>query len=230
MANRKRITPPELSPEIVLFHILPKQPAKSLLRFKCVCKQWRSFLTSPLFANIHLTTVDHHRHEKVIFLGSRLPSTNNFQTIDCEDGLIAEPRCYPFAGYDPILTSSVNGVILSLTIDGNVYIYSLRSDSWRKLKSTLEYEDRIPYAGDHNFLDEKLHFLRPLQLDKKRRYIIIRLDLKTEKFTEIVVPPSCGHRDLSLMVVRGCIELTIFKEALWRTWMIKMWRMNGNGD
>ncbi|KAJ9554974.1 hypothetical protein OSB04_009588 [Centaurea solstitialis] len=118
--------------------------------------------------------------------------------------------------------------ILSITTDRNVYIYSLRFDSWRKLESTLDYEDRIPYAGDHNLLDEKLHFLRPL--DTKGRCIIIRLDLKTEKFTKIPVPYAYEHKGLSLTVVRGCIELTLFLGSLLRLWMIEMWRMNVDGD
>ncbi|KAJ9543010.1 hypothetical protein OSB04_022717 [Centaurea solstitialis] len=241
MANRKKITLPELSPEIVLFHILPKLPGKSLLRFKCVCKQWQSFLTTPLFANIHLhhvTNVDRSRHEKVIILRNRFTS---FETIDCEDALL----CYPFGGYNLIFVSSVtvNGLvclgieqrntnevfdfdiilwnpltgeyktlpkpsgvyqynmfelyytcsdddykILSINNHGNVYIYSLRSDSWRMLESRVE--DHIPYvaAGDHNLLDGKLHFLRDL----------------AQKEGE-----SPGW--------------------LSRTWIIEMWRMNGDG-
>ncbi|KAJ9555470.1 hypothetical protein OSB04_010084 [Centaurea solstitialis] len=250
MANRKKITLPELSPEIVLFHILSKLPAKSLLRFKCVCKQWRSFLTSPLFAKTHLhrvTTIDRrHHHEKVIFFHDKPP---NFQTIDCEDGSLAKPRCFPFAGYALLVAfNSVNGLgigintrelcdiilwnpltgeyktlsrpidtkcytmpvmsfelyytscdddykILTETIDGNVYIYSLKSDSWRRLKSTLR--ECIPYAGagDHNLLDGKLHF-------RGHGYTIIVLDLKTEKLTKIAVPPAYGHGEFMLMVVR----------------------------
>ncbi|KAJ9555458.1 LOW QUALITY PROTEIN: hypothetical protein OSB04_010072 [Centaurea solstitialis] len=331
------MTPPELSPEIVLFHILPKLPGKSLLRFKCVCKQWRSFLATPLFANIHLhhlTTVDPHRHEKVLFMASTATSgplaakmvqspslvvthynQNAWIVASSVNGLVCvgilkhttteffdmtiwnpltgeykmlskpiDTKCYSrnamafelyyscsdddqvpnrfewqqlqvegwsvgagrasLAGGSTADGSSralklvraydqareLNNLdddykILSITTDRNVYIYSLRSDSWRKLESTLDHEDRIPCVGDHNLLDKKLHFL----MGKRSRYIIIRFDLKTQKFTKIAVPPSCGRENLSLMVVRGCIELTRFRKVLRGTRMIEMWRMNGDG-
>ncbi|KAJ9555469.1 hypothetical protein OSB04_010083 [Centaurea solstitialis] len=290
--NGKKIKPPHLSAEILLFHILPKLPGKSLLRFKCVCKQWRSFLATPLFANIHLhhvTTVDRSRHEKVFFLHKvyTSKSRNYCETVDCEDGSIAKPCCYPFRGYAMILGSSVNGLlcvgierrstseltdiilwnpltgeykklskpidayrydefelfyncsdddykILSITIFGIVYMYSLKSDSWRKLESTVDHHgDHIPYAAasDHNLLDGKLHFLTG---PGKEGFVIIRLDLKTEKFTKIRIPRSCRGGSSTLMVVRGCIELTTFKAVshswLSRRWTIEMWRMNGYGD
>ncbi|KAJ9555023.1 hypothetical protein OSB04_009637 [Centaurea solstitialis] len=295
MANLEEITPPNLSPEIVLFHILPRLPSKSLLRSKCVCKQWRSFLTSPLFAKIHLhhvTAVDRHHDLKVLYLHV-WPCA--FRTIDCEARSVSKIRRYPFARCATVTTSTVNGLvcmgmqpcpgkwentdefsdmiiwnpltgeyktlstpidtkcysnkalafelyytcsdddykILSITTDRNVYVYSLRSDSWRKLESTLDHEDRIPYyaaAGDRNLLDdEKLHFLWPLEIN--RRYVVGRLDLKTEKFTKIAVPPSCGYVRLRLTVVRrGWIELTIFDIAAPLTWTIQTWRMNGDGS
>ncbi|KAJ9554901.1 hypothetical protein OSB04_009515 [Centaurea solstitialis] len=275
MANREE----KLSPEIVLFHILPKLPAKSLLRSKCVCKQWRSFLTSPLFAKIHLhhvTAVDRHRHLKLLYLHVQ-PCA--FRTIDCEARSISKYRRYPFPGSATVTASTVNGLvcmgieqwtgkrrnrdefsdmmvlwnpltgeyktlstpidtnrysknalafelyytcsdddykILSITTDRNVYVYSLRSDSWRKLESTLDHEDRIPYyaaaaaGGD-----------------------LVRLDLKTGKFTKIAVPPSCGHVRMSLTTVEreGCIELTIFDIVSPLRWTIQTWRMNvGDGS
>ncbi|KAJ9554897.1 hypothetical protein OSB04_009511 [Centaurea solstitialis] len=287
MAARKKITLPELPPEILLFQILPRLPAKSLLRFKCVCKQWRSFLTTSIFTKMQLhyaTTVDHH--EKLILFIPGSTSRCKFLTIDCEDGLIAPPRYCPFPGNTAAtkITSSVNGLvcvgvwnnakalsdiilwnpltdeyktlpipvdrkcynipflvhelcytctdddykILRINVHGNVYIYSLKSDSWRKLESKLDHPDSIPYAGDHhNLLDENLHFL----VNHRTRNLIIRLDLKTERFTKIAVPSTCRDGLLRLMVVKGCIHLTVFKEDFSsRTWTIEEWRMDGDGS
>ncbi|KAJ9536252.1 hypothetical protein OSB04_un000572 [Centaurea solstitialis] len=287
MAGRKKITPaPELPPEILLFHILPRLPAKSLLRFKCVCTQWRSFLATPLFANIHLhhaTAAD--RREKLVFCTIGSTSPCNFLIIDCEDGLVAQPRCCPFPGFAAAtVTSSVNGLacmgiwknaqefsdlilwnpltgeyktlsrpvdrkcystsftalglyhtrtdddykILRINADSSVYLYSLKSDSWRKLESELDYHERIPYAADHHhLLDESLHFLMKL----KTRYLIIRLDLKTEKFTKIAVPSTCPYGCLRFVVGKGCIQLTIFKADLSSgTRTIEEWLMDGGGN
>lgn len=42
-----------LPSEIILFQILPRLPAKSLMRFKCVCKTWSSFIRDPFFVRAH---------------------------------------------------------------------------------------------------------------------------------------------------------------------------------
>ncbi|KAK9733594.1 hypothetical protein RND81_04G077300 [Saponaria officinalis] len=39
---------------IVFIHVFPKLPAKSLLIFKCVCKSWHTYISSPEFISIHL--------------------------------------------------------------------------------------------------------------------------------------------------------------------------------
>ncbi|KAK8491596.1 hypothetical protein V6N11_063086 [Hibiscus sabdariffa] len=44
-------------PEMLVFDILAKLPAKSLIRFKCVCKHWNSSFQTPLFITQH-----HHNH------------------------------------------------------------------------------------------------------------------------------------------------------------------------
>ncbi|KAJ9555141.1 hypothetical protein OSB04_009755 [Centaurea solstitialis] len=193
-----------------------------LASFKCVCKQWRSFLTSPLFANIHLhhvTTTNTTNHEKVVFFLNR---SRNFQTLDChEDGLIATPpRCYPFQGsYATLIAFPVNGLALVRVAVGQFIDMIL----WNPLTGD----------DDNNLLDEKLCFLCTLapEVDNgKRRNIITRLDLKTEKFTKIAVPPSCEQAgELKLAVVRGCIQLTVFKRAreLPKDLIIEMWQMKG---
>lgn len=40
-------------PEDVIFNILKELPAKSLLRFNCVCKQWRCIIEDPYFVDSH---------------------------------------------------------------------------------------------------------------------------------------------------------------------------------
>ncbi|XP_074263891.1 putative F-box protein At5g47300 isoform X1 [Silene latifolia] len=43
---------PYIPPEI-LIQILPKLPAKTLLRFRCVCKSWHSIIDNPDFVHMH---------------------------------------------------------------------------------------------------------------------------------------------------------------------------------
>ncbi|KAL6203099.1 hypothetical protein ACLB2K_026802 [Fragaria x ananassa] len=42
-----------LPDEVIFFHILPRLPAKSLMRFRCVCKSWSSLTRNPLFITTH---------------------------------------------------------------------------------------------------------------------------------------------------------------------------------
>ncbi|KAK9137042.1 hypothetical protein Sjap_007636 [Stephania japonica] len=44
----------ELPPEILATELLPRLPAKSLLRFKSVCKSWRDLISDPHFIESHL--------------------------------------------------------------------------------------------------------------------------------------------------------------------------------
>ncbi|XP_076908883.1 F-box/kelch-repeat protein At3g06240-like [Bidens hawaiensis] len=87
---------PELPPEITLDQILPRLPGKSILRFKCVSKQWYAFLTTPMFKNLHFDHInkdDHHNPNKLLLSSNKLGPCKFF-TIDCEspnDGLTAIP-------------------------------------------------------------------------------------------------------------------------------------------
>ncbi|KAK9288918.1 hypothetical protein L1049_017389 [Liquidambar formosana] len=54
-------------PSEIIHEVLARLPVKTLLRFRCVCKLWRSFIADPHFIkkHLHLSTIDdkytHHR-------------------------------------------------------------------------------------------------------------------------------------------------------------------------
>ena len=103
-----------LPDDILLFQILPRLPARSFGRFKCVCKQWRSFLTTPMFTKMHLHHVNNQNHHKQLLI----PSTNPckyFRTIDCEtpDVGLSANRSIPFKANSNNLQiiSSLNGLV-----------------------------------------------------------------------------------------------------------------------
>ncbi|KAJ0724575.1 putative F-box associated interaction domain, F-box-like domain superfamily [Helianthus annuus] len=100
----------ELSPDIVLLRILPRLPAKSAVRFTCVSKEWYSFLTTPIFANMHL----HHQNRHKLLFKSYTTLSCTFRTIDCEapeDGL-TPPRYLPFKlARNMSVITSFNGMV-----------------------------------------------------------------------------------------------------------------------
>ncbi|XWS13372.1 hypothetical protein CRYUN_Cryun36dG0032000 [Craigia yunnanensis] len=78
MAKRKTIS--QLPPDIIA-DILSRLPVKSLLRSKCVSKPWRSLISDPQFAKLHL---GQSQKDSNISPHRVLVSTNPIQSIDYE--------------------------------------------------------------------------------------------------------------------------------------------------
>ncbi|KAI3524507.1 hypothetical protein L1887_03165 [Cichorium endivia] len=163
----------------------------------------------------------------------RLPKSNSPK--ECyEDTPIASGLYY--SSYDD------DYKLLLVNHDYDAYIYSLKSDSWRKLDTT-KYLKRIRYLiseswGPSTVLNEKLYFLRTGNRKSIDRlsYSVIRFDMKTEKFTKIATPSlgvprkAClnftllyNDRKLHLCVIYAREENSIKMGA-------KLWRMDGDGD
>ncbi|KAI6693667.1 hypothetical protein NL676_021377 [Syzygium grande] len=81
----------ESIPEDIIIDILLRLPAKSLMRFKCVCKRWRSLISDPGFVKSHLQRLkagDLIPSQRII-IGSVLSCLDGstccpLATIDCE--------------------------------------------------------------------------------------------------------------------------------------------------
>ncbi|CAH1425673.1 unnamed protein product [Lactuca virosa] len=217
----------ELPPDILFTNILPRVPAKSVLPFRCVSKQWHSFLRTPGFLQmhqLHLNSNQNGQIHKFLFLPSARPW--EYLTIDCEtpkDGFTAR-RPFPFkvgVGKKIFIITSLNGMVcvginkpwpneteysdiilwnpvtgdhktlskpgcphpyktyldqyelfyssseddyklVWLTLGINVYIFSLKSDSWRKVEEStpnaaVSYHHLIMSSV---MLNENFHFLR----------------------------------------------------------------------
>ncbi|KAI3815231.1 hypothetical protein L1987_14892 [Smallanthus sonchifolius] len=259
---------PELPPEITLFQILPRLPAKSVIRFKSVSKQWHAFLTTPMFKNLHLQHInkDNHQNPNKLLL-STTTEPYKFYTIDCEapkDGLTTCPslpfetkrkqievltsfhglvcvgmkdtfhneysdlilwnpltreyrtlskgnhhKIRPGRAFSLYYTSSDDDYKL-VHVTHDVYIYSLRSDSWSTVGYS-QYIQRMP-----NCLSERW------------------FDTKTEKFTKISIPSfkSMWACILSFSVVRGCIHVCAAYNGCKMKYLreMEMWRMDGDGE
>ncbi|CAI9289033.1 unnamed protein product [Lactuca saligna] len=135
--------------------------------------------------------------------------------------------------------------LLSVTRDSDAYIYSLKSDSWRKVDSSSKdlkkgIDNRISkHWWPSTLLNENLYFLNYADkrdpLDPSHRisyYSIIRFDTNTEKFTEIATP-SFGVPDvITCFNHQGCIHVygvygVIRLNSI--VFGVELWRMDGDG-
>ncbi|CAH1449677.1 unnamed protein product [Lactuca virosa] len=124
--------------------------------------------------------------------------------------------------------------LLRVTWHPKVYIYSLKSDSWRKVESDIQ-RTRLHYFSQYIWgpsvsLNENLYFLEHVGYT----YSIMRFNTKTETLKVIATPFSENQRTswLSFTILRdGCIHL-------WVNTVInpvplssenQLWRMEGDG-
>ncbi|KAI3524210.1 hypothetical protein L1887_02862 [Cichorium endivia] len=136
----------DLPADILFYNILPRLPAKSASRFRCVSKQWNSVLTTPVFLKMHLHQVTNEHpqnHQKLLLFSAKTKCA--FHSIHCEaleDGLTAS-RFLPFVDN----TSSSKYITILTSCNGLVCVGILASQS--------EYSDMIlwnPLTGEYKRL------------------------------------------------------------------------------
>ncbi|CAH1426826.1 unnamed protein product [Lactuca virosa] len=169
----------------------------------------------------------------------------------------SDTECYmktksPFGLY--YSSSDDDYKILRVTNFHAAYMYSLKSDSWRKVvKETYSFEQWVSDWLSHKprflnnwfsytweptaFLNEQLYFLKQATDGDcfQNSYSILMFDTKTQNFTEIATP-SFRHQLTtcsSFMVHRDRIHLCV---TIWGgdcnvfDYNIELWRMDGDGD
>ncbi|XP_076901721.1 F-box/kelch-repeat protein At3g06240-like [Bidens hawaiensis] len=173
----------------------------------------------------------HDKHSKYELKYSQLilwnPLTGDYKTLSKTN---AHEECYKaVSGRVFVLcyVSSEDDYKLLLVTDSfNVYIYSLKSDSWRKIEPTEEFHRLSCSVSDYNAsLNHKLYVLKQ---DKAEKYSVMRLDLKTGKLTEAETPFRKFEACLGFTVLRGCIHAWMRKYSN-RNHSIDLWRMDGDG-
>ncbi|GKB62579.1 putative F-box protein [Tanacetum coccineum] len=259
--------------DVILNHILPRVPPKSIGRFRCVSKEWHSLLTSKMFENMHS---DHHQYIiKLLVFSKTETSSFEFTTIDCEappsdKGLTPARRPLPQFGdttppHDIHILTSFHGLVclgiqknkhdfnysdlilwnpltneykrLSkynsdytntyskfrlyygcceddyklLLVYNHVYIYSLKSDSWREVDA-FQNTDMLDHWrwSRGTYLNENLYFLQ----HHYNKSSIIRFDTKTERLSEIETPNvdeiSNAYNYFDTIVVKSdCIHVCV---------------------
>ncbi|KAL3726672.1 hypothetical protein ACJRO7_031560 [Eucalyptus globulus] len=135
----------ESLPEEILIDILLRVPAESLVRFKLVCKRWRSLISDPGFAKLHLQRLkagDLIPRQR-IFIGD--DETIDFKTFDANEGCVAVPHKIKTIKSDGNYTNwrivgSCDGLVCFL-VSGIFLIYNPTTREYRELPSSDFEED-----------------------------------------------------------------------------------------
>ncbi|KAF7848531.1 hypothetical protein BT93_L1865 [Corymbia citriodora subsp. variegata] len=122
-------------PEDIIIELLLRLPVKSLMRFKCVGKLWRSLISDPGFGKWHL---------------ERIIKTYPIVTIDCE-GLDKDRAVIKFRNprindltWKPIIVGSCYGLVCFNVMGGRFILYNPTTEELRKIPSSdLSLEGEI---------------------------------------------------------------------------------------
>ncbi|XP_030934675.1 F-box/kelch-repeat protein At3g23880-like isoform X1 [Quercus lobata] len=159
MSQRKEARPPMILrrrtkhdlPEEIVLEILARLPVKSLLRFRCVCKTWYSYITSPNFISTHLLCYNNHDGGYVIHIHSQictLASDRTFETI-------SEVR-FPFTFQSKYsdLVGSCNGILCITDFvtskSKDVYLWNPSIRKFKRLPLTCLNQTQVLNAA-HGF-------------------------------------------------------------------------------
>ncbi|KAM7530547.1 hypothetical protein LguiB_033957 [Lonicera macranthoides] len=129
-----------VSDEIV-FKVLKYVPVKSLLRFRCVSKQWLSIISNPQFVQSHLNKANEvnnlslKRHISISTKSSPTIKSICYQSLDCEN------PSFPFG--DKIdnadLLCSCNGLLLVGTGNTDHYLWNPSTRSYKQIPCDFNY-------------------------------------------------------------------------------------------
>ncbi|KAI9112021.1 hypothetical protein K1719_016917 [Acacia pycnantha] len=100
-------------PEEIITNILSRLPAKSVIRFQCICKYWKNLLKTPSFIADHLR--HNHQNPSVIFSESYVSNTPRLRFIDCAMQVRYVPKVPPpFDSLKFNVIGSSNGLLCGI--------------------------------------------------------------------------------------------------------------------
>uniref|UniRef100_A0A803LLA8 F-box domain-containing protein n=1 Tax=Chenopodium quinoa TaxID=63459 RepID=A0A803LLA8_CHEQI len=197
--------------------ILSKLPAKSLLRFRCVAKSWRSLIDEQHFINLHLKNSSQNpTHQTLIIKDSFLQKDTNFTSKDPFLYSLDYPtlkratliNC-PFDcdSAETQIVGSCDG-LLCLADGIAAYIFNPATRKHRVLPVTP-----VEIPGEGVFLNGCLHWLVVKKPISKAVDVLVALDIGTEEHRVLPIPE---YNELKMDyysnvgVIYGCISIRVF--------------------
>lgn len=103
-------------PDDVVFNILSRLPAKSLSRFRCVSKGWRSLIQDPAFIDCYFEQSkkrqdDHFYKVSMICVDSRYPNYYHSMIYSINKDMFTVEKNFYCVSHRFVSTSSCNGLI-----------------------------------------------------------------------------------------------------------------------
>ncbi|KAJ8444624.1 hypothetical protein Cgig2_023687 [Carnegiea gigantea] len=136
----------KLPMEILLDEILPRLPVKSLLRFKCVCKFFRTLIPSPEFIHRRLRHSLSSDVDRLLILTEKLGGVRSFHWDSPEFPAVS----LPFCGEVLFLGGSCNGLVCIGTPSSSLIIFNPSTGIYREVcyeNSSLNDADAFTNYG-----------------------------------------------------------------------------------
>ncbi|KAI9126994.1 hypothetical protein K1719_001553 [Acacia pycnantha] len=196
-------------PHEIISSILKRLPVKSLLRFRCVCKDWNDLFKTSLFIKEHLHHSSHHRGPSLLLQCGH----STFSMLDSDKKTLLPPSAPSVNQPVYIIGSSYGLVCLQHRFQLRIVkifdykpaeVYSLSTGSWKK----VEFINRkllkgVGLLGKFAATDEAICWLSyHSQID------ILSFDIATEVFTFIPRPEvQYIHRHIRLIAYENKLAL-----------------------
>ncbi|KAK4259404.1 hypothetical protein QN277_005742 [Acacia crassicarpa] len=137
-------------PQEIIPNILKRLPVKSLLRFQCVCKQWKNLIIAPSFIANHLHHSTHHNPSLLFqWSGSNKRLPVDLHLVDCKKQ-VHEVQNIPFDSVHVRIIGSCNGLLCVQCTSNRVHSLFLWNPATRKIRqvhnNVHDFEGRI-YVG-----------------------------------------------------------------------------------
>ncbi|TXG71583.1 hypothetical protein EZV62_000162 [Acer yangbiense] len=210
-------------PDELVVDILKSLPAKSLVRFKCVCKSWLSFISQLRYDNEEFILSNDYCFRSIKFkasgevkqvmLGLPLSNSRGLTVIGSCNGLLCVKNCEdvlciwnPWTKRHKTVSSSSKTNVSTGYTCTIVEIYSRKTDSWFQMGKLPQQFTRSSPITTGLFVNGTLcwHVEYDDNKDNVLLQTILCFDLVDRKFSVIVLPDDHDKKpDFDLCVLGG---------------------------